>query len=459
MPYMAPDLAALDAIQGARVLVVGDAMLDRFVFGQAERLSPEAPVPVFRPRRREETLGGAGNVAANLKALGCEPVLVCALGLDEAAESFRRLADFEILAAGRESDVTTVKERLIADGQHVLRIDREQRDDIRWADVSPFIRDALPEVSGVVISDYGKGVIGEETAAGVIRLAKDHDLPVVVDPAARRSWPYRGADVLTPNRQELALAWGDGPEAVTALGLNHLVVTRGAEGLSLFGPDGETECPTEAAAISDGVGAGDTVTAVIGAFLAAGLDMDSACRLANKAAGLAVRKPGTVAIRVADLKFAAAQSKFEPVDRLGELAGRWRAAGLRIGFTNGVFDLLHPGHLHLLRQAKAVCDRLIVALNDDGSAADCKRGRPVQNLASRLAVVAGLDCVDVVTSFDGPSPEPLVELCRPDVLVKGGDYREEDVAGRAFAGRVLIVPVLAGHSTTQTVVKARRAAA
>ena len=453
------ELTALDAIQGVRVLVIGDAMLDRFVFGEAGRLSPEAPVPVFRPRRKQDALGGAGNVAANLKALGCKPVLVCALGRDEAAESFRRLADFEVLAGNCESGVTTVKERLVADGQHLVRIDREWADETRWSDISPFVRDTIPEVSGVVISDYGKGAIVEETAAGVIRLAKDHDLPIVVDPAARTTWPYRGADVLTPNRHELALAWGDGPEAVAALGLNHLVVTRGAEGLSLFGRDGVTEYPTEAVEISDGVGAGDTVTAVIGACLAAGVDMDSACRLANKAAGLAARKPGTVAVAAADLRYTASGPKFESAARLGELAARWRAAGLRIGFTNGVFDLLHPGHLHLLRQAKAACDRLIVALNDDGSAVRCKPGRPVQDLAARMAVVAGLDCVDVVTSFDGPSPEALIERCRPDVLVKGGDYREEEVAGRAFAGWVVIVPLLAGHSTTETVIKARRAAA
>ena len=454
---------SLAAMRGRRLLVVGDAMLDRFVEGAVARLSPEAPVPVFRPGRTTLAPGGAGNVAANLKALGCAPLLVCALGRDEAAASFRQLADFEVLAVTGAPGTTTVKERLLAEGHHLLRIDHEARQDIRWGDLAPLVQDALARVDGVVLSDYGKGLVSEETAEALIREAHKRELPVVVDPAAKPAWPYRGADVLTPNRPELALAWGEGADAagraLDALGLRHLVVTRGAEGLTLFDAKGRCDYPTEAVAVRELAGAGDTVTAVIGACLAAGIDMDQACRLANRAAGLAVRKSGTAAVSAAELRGAATENKVVSAERLGQVAADWRAAGLRVGFANGVFDLFHPGHLHLLRQAKTACDRLVVALNDDASAAQAKPGRPIQELAARLAVVGALDCVDLVTSFSEATPVSLIAACRPDVLVKGGDYREEEVVGRDFAKEVLIVPLLPGHSTTASLDKLRRAAA
>lgn len=455
-------VSAVDALKGLRLLVVGDAMLDRFVHGEAERLSPEAPVPVFRPDRTVEVLGGAGNVAANLKAFGCAPILICALGRDAAGDRVRQLADFEVRDFAPAAARTTVKERLIAGRQQIVRIDREAPVELGWPELADAVRSAVAQADGLVVSDYGKGVIGEPVAHGLVREAKARGIPIVGDPVAAPVWPYRGFDALTPNVRELELAWGGlpsaGHRALAALGLKHLAVTRGAAGIALFSGGRVREIPAEPAEFCDVAGAGDTVTAMLAACLSAGLDIVTACRLANRAAGLAVRKRGTAVVVSAELKRAAAGDKIVPPQRLREVIERWRETGARIGFTNGVFDLLHPGHLHLLRQAKTLCDRLVVAVNDDSSTARSKPGRPVQDLTARIAVVAALDCVDVATGFSQSQLLELLEACRPDVMVKGGDYAEGDVIGREFAGRVRIVPLLPGHSTTGTLIRARRAA-
>ena len=456
-------LQALDAMRGVRVAVVGDVMLDRYVYGSVARLSPEAPVPVFRPERREQMLGGAGNVAACLRALGAETVLQGLLGKDDAGEVVRRMAaDLEIESRLIEgfASVTTVKERYVAGGQQLLRCDTEGPPPDGSFQASSGVDFPLRDVDAVILADYGKGVVSAALADQVIRTAKARDIPVVVDPAPDHFGWYHGATAMTPNAREFAAAYGafDAAAMLAAmkrLDLAHLAVTRGESGIRLASRGRIGEFPTRARQVFDVAGAGDTVTAVVGACLGAGVPIETAVDLANLAASLVVEKRGTATVSGQEVRRALAGTKMETPGGAILMARHWRDAGFSIGFTNGVFDLLHPGHLHLLRHAKSRCDRLIVALNSDQSAARLKPGRPVQELAARMDVIAALDRVDAVTWFGDPGPLALIEAIKPDVLVKGGDYADKDVAGRdvveASGGRFLIVPLLPGYSTSRTV--------
>ncbi len=442
-------VSALDAIQGVKIAVIGDVMLDRYHYGAAERLSPEAPVPVFTSHETVEMPGGAANVAMNLSALGASPRLAGAVGVDAEGERLRRLLPSAHLFDGHQ---TTLKERFVASGHHLLRQDRDGDPRISPRALRTVCGDLIDWANALVIADYDKGFVPALSAVWAITRARDRGIPSVVDPAAVSFERYEGASVLTPNETELVAG---GPDR----GATCLVITKGRGGITLRQEGAQTDLPARCRQVYDVAGAGDTVTAVIGACLGAGVELETACRLANEAAGLAVGKRGTATASAEELRTVLAGSRYESAENLCTRVGTWRAFGLLVGFTNGVFDLLHPGHLHLLRRAKAVCDRLVVALNSDASAARLKPGRPLQDLAARIQVVEALDCVDAVTSFEAPAPLALIERIRPDVLIKGGDYHVQDVIGREFAGRVVIVPLLEGYSTTAAVIRARRAAA
>ncbi len=470
--------AALPRLAGARVLVVGDVMLDRFVYGVVERISPEAPIPVLRIEREAVMLGGAGNVVRNLAALGARPACVAVVGADAAGHEVQRLV---AEVAGGEGHLlldrarrSTIKERYIAGGQQLLRADRESGEAL-----SPALADAvvaaaealLPEVAVLVLSDYGKGVLCDSILERLIGAARARGLLIVVDPKGRDFARYRGATLVTPNRRELAEASGlpaEGEAAVVAAarkvmesaGIGGVLATRSEQGMSLIDAEGANHLAAEAREVFDVSGAGDTVVATLAAALAGGLDRVTAARLANVAAGIVVGKAGTAVTSPGEIlhalhaqAFASAEDKVLPLGALTVQATRWRAQGLKVGFTNGCFDLLHPGHIALLRQARAACDRLVVGLNDDASVRRLKgETRPVQNESARATVLASLASVDAVTLFAEDTPLEVIKALKPDLLVKGADYSAEAVVGAKelaeWGGKLLLAEIVPGQSTS-----------
>jgi D-beta-D-heptose 7-phosphate kinase/D-beta-D-heptose 1-phosphate adenosyltransferase len=485
------DLAQLanhvERLAEARVLCVGDLMLDHFVHGEVERISPEAPIPVLRVGRETAMLGGAGNVVRNLVSLGASCTFVSVIGGDSAGRDLAtmigkepRVEPYLLTDPARAS---TIKTRFLAAGQQLLRTDWDSGA-VSAAIGDDLVRAAADAVEGcavVVLSDYGKGVVCGAVIDAVIERARALETPVVVDPKGGDFARYRGATVITPNRHELAAATGlatDGDEAVVGAarrvidgcGIETVLVTRGRDGMSLVGAERVEHLAAQAREVFDVSGAGDTVVAAFAAALAAGLAMVDAARLANAAAGIVVGKVGTAAVYGSDLISALHRSDVLSRDAKVTAAGpaadriaRWRRQGLRIGFTNGCFDLLHPGHVSLLRQARAACDRLVVGLNSDDSAARLKGpGRPAQDEAARALVLASLEDVDLVVAFADDTPLALIERFRPDLLVKGADYALSEVVGaelvHGYGGRVLLAEIEPGHSTSGTIARVARRA-
>jgi D-beta-D-heptose 7-phosphate kinase/D-beta-D-heptose 1-phosphate adenosyltransferase len=473
-------IAGIDRLQQARILCVGDVMLDHYVYGQVERVSPEAPIAILRVGRETRTPGGAGNVLRNLQALGAHTCFVSVIGNDSAGRELNQLiaepGNVEphiLVEAGR---VTTVKTRYIAATQQMLRADRES-----VAALGPYVRgdfirlveQAIADHTVIIVSDYAKGVLADGVAAAIIAAARAAGKAVVVDPKGTDYTPYRGASVLKPNRRELAQATrmpvGSEDEVVAAAraliavgDFGAVLVSLSEDGMILAEAGGAVHLlPAAAREVYDVSGAGDTVIATLAAALAAGLSLIEAAQLANLAAGIVVGKVGTAVTYASELADALAEDayghhKSRPTPRVLEQVERWRLRGLKIGFTNGCFDLLHPGHVALLAQARAACDRLVVGLNSDASVARLKGAdRPVQQEAARAAVLASLSSVDLVVVFPEDTPMALIEAIRPDVLIKGADYRVDEVVGadfvQSYGGTVVLADLIAGHSTTATI--------
>jgi D-beta-D-heptose 7-phosphate kinase / D-beta-D-heptose 1-phosphate adenosyltransferase len=479
-----PDLAeAVRRLSRANALVIGDVMLDRYVYGMVGRVSPEAPVAILREEREIAVPGGAGNVVRNMTALGAAVAFIAVVGDDQAGSDLTGLIGGQpnvepwlLVEGGR---TTTVKTRYIAAGQQLLRADREQTDpvDARLAErILRIARDAMAATSVTVLSDYRKGLLTGALAPQLIAAARTAGRRIIVDPKGPDYAPYAGADVITPNRAELAEATGlptDSEPAIVAAatalrdrhGFGAVLVTRAEDGMTLVAPDCVLHLPAEAPEVYDVSGAGDTVAGTLACGLAAGLDLRVAARLANVAAGIVVGKVGTALARPSDLLIAlgpqrGALRKVVTTEEASEQVQRWRQRGWRIGFTNGCFDLLHPGHVQLLEQARGGCDRLVVGLNSDASVRRLKgAARPVQPEAARAAVLASLASVDLVCVFEQDTPEALIRELRPDLLVKGADYCEEEVVGadlvRSWGGKVLLADIMDGQSTTATLARIR----
>jgi len=488
MTFTLPLAARISDFRNARVLVVGDLMLDRFVYGEVSRISPEAPIPVFQITRETAMLGGAGNVVRNLAALGAGTCFVAVVGDDPVGRELTAMV-------GEESDVepyllverdrpSTVKTRYIAGGQQLLRADRETAAPITARSAESVIRIAGEAAAGcdiVALSDYAKGALTPAVVGGIIARARAAGVPVIVDPKGADFAVYRGATVITPNLGELATATGrpldDDDDAVVAAAraliesteAEAVVVTRGRRGMTLVTNAGAVEHLGAAAReVYDVSGAGDTALAALAAALGRGTPLGDAVRLATHAAGIVVGKVGTAVVHADDLlhaihanEWSAIEAKIVTPAGASERLERWRARGERIGFTNGCFDLLHPGHVTLLSQARAACDRLVVGLNGDASVTRLKgEGRPVQTEAARAQVLASLASVDLVVIFTDDTPLALIEALRPDVLVKGADYHRDEVVGgdlvEGWGGEVLLATLLPGYSTTATIARLAR---
>jgi len=467
----------------ASVLVVGDVMLDRYVYGEVMRVSPEAPVPILTVTREVAMPGGAGNVVRNLIALESAAAFVSLVGDDQAGSDLTGLIGGQqnvepwlLVQGGR---TTTLKTRYIAQGQHLIRADREETVPMPAKLEERLIRiatDAMAATSVTILSDYRKGVLSDNVARQLVAAAKKVGRRIVVDPKGRDWSRYAGADVVTPNRKELAEATGldVGTEAdvvaaaqvlLARYGFGAVLVTRSEDGMSLITADEIRHYPAEAKEVFDVSGAGDTVVAVLAAALAVDVPLFEAARLANIAGGLVVGKVGTAVVRPAELLSAispvtGALRKVVTPATAAEAAERWRSRGYKVGFTNGCFDLLHPGHVHLLEQCRALCDRLIVAINADVSVKRLKGpSRPAQGEAARAAVLASLASVDLVCMFEDDTPLNLIKLIKPDLIIKGADYTRETVVGAAevesWGGTVALAELLPGHSTTATLARLR----
>jgi D-beta-D-heptose 7-phosphate kinase/D-beta-D-heptose 1-phosphate adenosyltransferase len=476
-------LPYVDRLKTARVLCIGDVMLDHYVYGQVERVSPEAPIPVLWIEREMKTLGGAGNVLRNLRALGAAASFISVVGNDEAGREIGRLVEAQ---DGAEAHVlvqpqrtTTVKTRYIAGNQQLLRADRESAiplDPYIREDMLRLARELVADHSVVVISDYAKGVLTEGVALEIIRAAREAGAHVIVDPKGGDHIRYRGADLIKPNRRELAHATGMPVETddeiiaasralIERCGFDAVLASLGAEGSLLIAANGAAHMQrAEVREVFDVSGAGDTVVATVAAALAVGVALTDAARLGNFAAGIVVGKIGTAVVYASELTAALNgrdrhdADKVVPRSHALDLVARWRRRGLKIGFTNGCFDLLHPGHVALLGQAKAGCDRLIVGLNSDASTARLKGPRrPIQSETERAAVLASLAAVDLIVMFEEDTPMELIRDIRPQLLVKGDDYRLDEVVGADFVkhagGEVLLVKVVPGYSTTATIAR------
>lgn len=471
----------VDAFHRARVLIVGDIMLDCFVYGAVERISPEAPIPVMAVDRQTEMPGGAANVARNVATLGGQAVLIGVVGTDTAGQELaRQLARIPTIEARLVQDAsrpTTVKTRYVADRQQILRTDIEVRTALGAASADALLQEvaaALPQVDVVILSDYAKGVLHDEVAIRVIQAARQANKKVLVDPKSKSFRKYAGATVLTPNRHELRVATGlecDTDEQVAASaklilaeGLcDALVVTRGKDGMSVADHGATTHIRTEAREVFDVSGAGDTAVATMALGLAVGGSMIAATRLANVAAGIVVGKIGTATVTTGDMisrltehSGGADSSKYFSLQSVEEMVSRWRTLGLTVAFTNGCFDLLHPGHISLLGQARKTADKLVVGLNSDLSVRRLKgAGRPAQSEVARATVLMSLKSVDAVVIFEDDTPLALIKALQPDVLVKGADYTVETVVGAEVVlqhgGKVVLAELLPTQSTSNTI--------
>jgi len=474
---------ALKRVADQRILCVGDLMLDDFVYGDVVRVSPEAPTPILAARREEKVIGGAGNVARNLASLGASCVFVGVVGDDEAGGVVRaalekfggRIEPHLIVDRARP---TTRKVRFVSEhySTHLLRADWEVTTPVGTEIEDRLIaaaEAALADVGAVILSDYAKGVLTPRVIRAVIDRAGWLGKPIIVDPKAHDYSIYRGATVIKPNRKELsdhtrrpvstvAEVAAAAADLAKVVGSQAVLVTLSEDGMLLHAEgSGPIQIPAYPVKIRDVSGAGDTVIATLAALLAAGSDFEQATRVANAAASVVVGKQGTAAVTREELRArilpAAALAAEEKIafdwNVADERVREWRAQGLRVGFTNGCFDILHPGHVKVLAEARATCDRLVVGLNGDASVTRLKgAGRPIQDAHARADVLAALEAVDLVVVFDQDTPLELIGRIRPKVLIKGGDYSRDTVVGadivEADGGEIVIVSLLPGHSTT-----------
>lgn len=491
---MQADLSQIvERFPGRRVLLVGDFMLDRYVFGDAERISPEAPVPVMRVTERRDCVGGAGSVAMNVLALGARVTCCGLIGNDRFGERVREMlseagADTGgLIRAGDRPTIT--KTRLVGLAEHrhrqqILRVDDEVVRPPSEADAGALLdaaRRALGDVDVVCLEDYAKGLLSKEICAALLAAAAKAGKPVLVDPARKGDWErYAGAFVLTPNRAELEIGVGraladdelesEAAELAKRIGVANMVVTLGRDGSVLVRPGQPARrFPTRPRAVYDNTGAGDAVLAMIAVALAAGGTLEQAVPLANVAGGLEVSKFGAVPIPreevLDELRRGrdAGRGKVRAVAELVSELNARRQRGETVVFTNGCFDILHPGHAELLERAKAQGSLLIVGVNSDASIRGLNKGddRPIRSQADRARMLAALEAVDYVVIFDEPDPGALIEQVAPDVLVKGSDWGAKGVVGREFVesrgGRVELVELVEGYSTSGELERIRAA--
>jgi len=466
-----------------KILVIGDLILDEYIWGGVSRISPEAPVPVLATRSETMALGGAANVANNLVALDCDVTLVGAIGQDEKGDRLlQKIKQRNIDTQGIFRFVhrpTTSKIRIIAHNQQILRIDKEDNRPITEETenkIVQFVNEKLPTMDGVICSDYRKGILTERVIKSVIHRAQKSKKLVIVDPKSADFALYKGANALTPNQKEVEQATPikinnqlDLDRAAEyLLGLTKadtLLITRGKDGMTLYrNKEKPVQIQTLAREVADVTGAGDTVVSVFGMMMFSGFEYKESAVLSNMAAGVVVEKPGTAVVTLNEINSFMTDELLRSsrtVMELGELQkviSLGKSVGKKVVFTNGCFDLLHGGHIELLQKSKALGDILVIGLNSDSSVSGLKgEGRPIQKQMERAKVLSALKYVDYIVIFDESTPENLIREIRPDILVKGDDYKIDEVVGReiveGYGARVELIPIVKGHSTTGSIEK------
>lgn len=465
---------------GKKVLVIGDLMLDRYIFGEVKRISPEAPVPVVIAKHDSYQPGGAGNVSMNLARLGAQPTVIGFIGADEngglLSHCLTANGIIPRLIQSAESPTTT-KLRIIGGRQQMLRLDTERCGERDSAEYQRLIDDALrvlPNADSVVLSDYAKGALNRQVCQAIVMRARGLGIPVLVDPKSSDFSIYQGATTICPNLTELANALHESladtevlldraQSLVSEYDLEFLIATLSEKGIALVRSGGRTLAPAQARQVFDVSGAGDTVVAVLALSLASGLGVELGIQLANTAAGIVVGKVGTVPVEKHELITALSagmtlhtKEKLVDLDELLARVALWKKNGESVVFTNGCFDLLHVGHIAVIESARNFGDRLIVGLNSDASVRNLKgSGRPIVEENARARVIAAIGAVDAVVVFGDETPINLIKATRPDVLVKGGDYSSDSVVGgpevESWGGQVKIVPTIEGFSTTRLI--------
>ncbi|MEM9178753.1 MAG: D-glycero-beta-D-manno-heptose 1-phosphate adenylyltransferase [Pseudomonadota bacterium] len=477
----------VDDFQNKRVLVVGDVMLDQFVRGGINRISPEAPAMVLNIKSQSWVVGGAGNVAVNIADLGGVAELIGLVGNDAAADRLDGLCDaWPNLNTDFVKDagwVTIQKTRYIASDRHILRTDMEQKHVPHGVaeQLSERIRASAPNCDAMVISDYSKGVVSDLVIKTMVELSRLHNIPLIADPKRRGFQDYRGCSILTPNRKELsdatALDANTDDEIARAIPIamdqfdGPIMLTRSEQGVSLFEPNGTVfHDPAQCKMPRDVSGAGDTVAAALALAMSTDADLETCMKVANAAAGVVVSKSGTASLTPQELVDAMLRDPGEAGDRQSKLSthtsarevtAAWQMEGLRVGFTNGCFDIVHPGHVKLLREARSRCDKLIVGLNTDSSVSRLKGPeRPIQSEGARADVMAALESVDLVTLFDDDTPLELIKAVRPDIIFKGADYTVDQVVGgdfvQSYGGSVELIDLAPGQSTTRLIERSQK---
>jgi len=481
-----PDAAIVPQLAKARVMVVGDLIVDRFVYGNVDRLSREAPIPVMVVDHEKTMLGGAGNLVRNLHTLGATVTLVGLVGRDATGEHLTAMLSEScdhVLLRAIDGWQTTLKLRMMVGQQQIARIDYEKRQILTDEQIQQLVAavvEQLPNNDVLLLSDYGLGLLSPNLCQALIAAAKKAGKPVLVDPRQSDYAAFRGASLVKPNRTDLlaaarhvpTLCPADAPlpDQVQALqqayAIDNILLTLGDEGMVLCeGATPPLSLPAYRREVFDVSGAGDTVLAVLGAVMATGHDLKQAASLANLAASLVVARRGTAVVTPGELLIAIAEltgqdsnSKIMTLDQMANQAAEWRQQNLVVGLTNGCFDLLHPGHIASITASRQQCDRLIIALNSDSSVKRLKgNSRPIQSQQARAVVLAALANVDAVVIFDEDAPLAVLEAVKPDIYCKGEDYRGKKIAEfdlvEAYGGRIYLIPMVPGFSTTTTVAK------
>ena len=475
------------------ILLVGDIMLDEYVRGDVSRISPEGPIPVLKVLNQDNVLGGAGNVLANLKAIGANATFIGVIGDDSAGQTISE----KIRDCGSDTNAliidkarpTTVKTRFMAQNQQLLRVDNEDGSTISAQIESQILKSAQSHISNaniMVLSDYGKGVLTPSLIRALIKMAQDKNIPVMVDPKGTDYSVYSGATLLTPNKKELSEATNHMPvktnaDVVTAarylikeFDIKNVMATRSDDGISVIPHQGDaSHYRTKSIAVYDVSGAGDTVVAVTAACLAAGGSFDDAAQISNAAGAIVVAKVGTATLTQKEiLNYLGDTDSVQnlgvtDLDRAKDQIRKWQAQGLKVGFTNGCFDILHYGHVNYLAQAKQKCDRLVLGLNHDKSVKILKGDtRPINDEGARASVMAALSSIDMVVYFGAQNPDDdntpceIVGFLKPDILMKGGDYTidqlPEGQVALSYGGQVEIMPLYDGYSTTNIIEKSKQ---
>jgi len=471
---------ACSKLQSVKVAVLGDYMLDQYIYGAVERISPEAPVPVVKYASEKLVPGGAGNVVANLAGLGVSVYAAGRVGDDDCGRELLGLplmqqADTSLML--RNGD-TIVKTRVLGGGrQQIVRIDREKFLTPDAGQINEVLAGLDKLICGglnaVIISDYGKGFCSAELCRRAIELCRGKGAKVFVDPKCKDWSRYSGAFLITPNLKEFTQAVGEsvpneddpivenGRKLLMRYGLDNLLVTRSDKGATLMTKTGFAHCRADSVEVYDVSGAGDTMIATVAVFSAVGLPLEECVAIANAASQVVIGKVGTCPITADELEDVL-QAKETPqklktavsYEAAKKLCKKWRDSGLKTVFTNGCFDIIHAGHVDSLRRARALGDKLIVGLNSDGSVRKLKGAeRPVNRQDARAEVLSALECVDLIVIFDEDTPEKLLSMLKPCVIAKGGDYKPEEIAGREYADEIVILPLVAGYSTTGIIKK------